>query len=70
MNASEFLSTKISTNSIVFKNNSIANIGLRIRFYIYTSNVHDSINMRADFIEFAKKALPIELNVYFNKSNK
>ena len=57
MNASEFLSTKISTNCIIFKKNTVAAIGLRVRFYIYSSNVHDSINNRADFIDFAKNMI-------------
>ena len=51
------LSKKSTHDCVVFKNDSIAAIGLRAAFYNYYSNVHDCINMRASYVSDFNKVL-------------
>lgn len=48
---SDYFAEKTNNNAICFKVNSLAAIGHRIRFYIYSSSVHDSINSRDAFLK-------------------
>jgi hypothetical protein len=55
MKTTETLSSKLESqfmhDCVLFKNNSIAAIGLRVRWYCYYTCVHDAINMRAGYVE-------------------
>ena len=45
------LSAQTSHECILFKNNSVAAIGLRVRFYYDDATVNDSISMRVSYLE-------------------
>lgn len=58
MDASGYLEERNSNTFSLWDKNDLARIGLRVRYYVCNSTVHDSINMRAQASERLIKVKP------------